>query len=391
MRRIYLDHNATSPIDSRVVESMTDCYARYHANPASQHRSGQAARRALEDARERIAAVLGIDITSPAGDRLIFTSGGTEANNFAVRGLAKDRTKRVIVSAIEHPSVLDVARDMAKNGIPVDFARVTHSGIVDLDRLREWVDETPNDIQLVSVMMANNETGMLQPLTDVVELCEPHKIPVHTDAVQAIGKMPIDFDRLGVSTLSLSAHKIQGPAGIGALAVRQGVSVEPLIFGGQQQLGQRPGTETVALAVGMATAVEIRQSELDHCVAEMARMRNQFEQAILASGLAVQINGGEQSRLCQTSNLSFLGIDRQALLLALDFAGIDCATGSACSSGSSEPSHVLVAMGLSSSAVNGALRFSFGPSTTAEEISQAADRIIQCVRRIGPKGKSGAL
>jgi cysteine desulfurase len=360
---------------------MNDCLTRFSANPASQHRSGQEARRVLEDARERIASALGIDISrvGPERDRLVFTSGGTEANNLAIRGLARNRSKRVIVSAIEHPSVLDVARDLANTGFNIQTLSAQASGIVAIDQLHDLV--ATGDVQLVSVMLANNETGAIQPVKEIVEICAEGQIPVHTDAVQAIGRLPVNFSSLGAATLSVSAHKFQGPVGIGALAIRSGVQVAPLMFGGHQQLGQRPGSEPVALAVGMAKALELCLSDGQERVARLRALRDRLEGILLSSPIHVRVNGREP-RLCQTSNLSFPGIDRQALLMALDWAGIECSTGSACASGSSERSHVLVAMGLPEEAVSSALRFSLGPTTTADQIDDAAAKIIDSVQRL---------
>jgi cysteine desulfurase len=385
MDTIYLDHNATTPIDARVVQAMRECYARFQANPASQHRPGQAARHQLERAREQIAAALEVDITRPGGDRLVFTSGGTEANNWAIRGLARTRSRRIVVSEVEHPSVLDVSRELSRIGFSVDLVPVQSSGRIDLDRLSELIAQVGSDsVQLVSTMLANNETGVIQPISEIVNICRSHNIPVHVDAVQAVGKIPVAFQQLGITVMSISAHKFHGPVGIGAIAIQRGSQLEPWLFGGHQQLGLRPGTESVALAVGMAKALEVTLADLSAQARRMSDLRDRFEAILLAAELGICVNGAEP-RLCQTSNLSFPGIDRQALCMALDYAGIACSTGSACSSGSSERSHVLVAMGLPEPVISSAIRFSLGAATTMSEVEEAAARIIACVRRLNER------
>ena len=259
MNSIYLDHNATTPIDPRVVAAMQDCYARVGANAGSQHAAGRQARLTLDDAREEIAALLGAEISSQS-DQLVLTSGGTEANNLGILGRAQGEPGRMIVSSIEHPSSIAAATELAQQGWQIDWLEASSGGSIRLAHLEQLLQHGPPP-KLVSVMLANNETGVLQPVSDVVQLCRPRGIPVHTDAVQVAGKLPIQFRELGVDSLSIAAHKFHGPAGIGGLIVRHGSQLRPILFGGAQQLGMRPGTEPVALVVGMLEALRLWAGE----------------------------------------------------------------------------------------------------------------------------------
>ncbi|NQT17625.1 MAG: aminotransferase class V-fold PLP-dependent enzyme, partial [Planctomycetes bacterium] len=262
MDSIYLDHNATTPIRPEVAQAMARCYAEGYANPASQHRPGQRARRVLDDAREAIADVVGANLSSSPADWLIFTSGGTEANTLAVLGIAPaaegGEPGQVIVSAIEHASVIEPAEHLMEQGWRLDTMGVTSEGVVRVERLAGLI--TP-ETRLVSVMLANHETGVLQPVAELAPICREAGVPLHTDAVQVAGKLPIDFRSLGVSAMTITAHKLQGPLGIGALILRDDVAVDPILFGGHQQGGVRPGTESVALAEGMRTALELWREE----------------------------------------------------------------------------------------------------------------------------------
>jgi cysteine desulfurase len=357
MDAIYLDHNATTPIHPEVVQAIAQCYRDGYANPASQHHEGRRARRALEQARERIAALLGADLTSLRADQLIFTSGGTESNNLAILGLAASSPGKVIRSAIEHASVIGPTDRLAREGRPVRELRVTPDGVADLNHLKDLLAEPT---RLVSLMLGNNETGVLQPVQEAAELCRQAGALVHTDAVQVVGKLPVGFRQLGVEAMTVSAHKFHGPKGIGALLLRHGVQIEPLLYGGFQQMGIRCGTECVALSVGFCKALELWRETLPWAV----------------------VNGEHAPRLPHTTSISFPGLDRQALLLALDTAGLCCSTGSACASGSTQPSHVLLAMGCDKPVVDGALRLSLGVTTTAGDIAQACERIIATVNQL---------
>jgi cysteine desulfurase len=378
---IYLDHNATTPIDARVLQRMQEASLQAIGNAASQHRLGRQARQLLDDAVDSITELLGGRANRADADRLIITSGGTEANNMALRGLSGPLGSRLIVSSLEHPSVLGVAENLRESGYQVDYLRALREGRVDLDHLRELLDQTPVP-RLVSVMLANNETGMLQPVEEVVRMCAPRGIPVHTDAVQVAGKIPLSFRALGVSAMTVTAHKLHGPCGVGALLVRAGLQPRPLLFGGSQQLELRPGTEPMGLTVGFQMALQLAVREGDDRRLRMTACRDRLESRIVAELPEVVVHGDPAARLPHTSNLSFPGVDRQSLLIALDLAGICCSTGSACASGSSQPSHVLQAMGLPEDQVASALRFSVGATTTDAEIDIAADRIIAAVRRL---------
>ena len=376
---IYLDHNATSPILPEVVDSMAEFSLRYFGNPSSQHQVGQRIRRELEQAREQIAGNLNVNITEPAGDRLVLTSGGTEANNLAVFGLVKENDV-VVVSSIEHPSILEATAQLSQRHRVIQIP-ATPSGSIDIEQFEQTLAENAESGGVAFLMAANNETGVLQPTNQIGELCKTFNFRLHTDAIQMVGKTSIDFQDHAADTMSFAAHKFGGPAGIGALAIRRGISVQPSSFGGKQQLGMRAGTESVTLAVGMARAMQIASEKVEQAKEHLTMLRDRFEQRILASISDVEINGSIE-RLPHTSNLSFLGIDRQQMFMALDFAGIACSTGSACESGSSEPSHVLAAMKLDSSRISSAIRFSFGPSTTLQEIDSAVDRISKVANNL---------
>jgi len=379
MQQIYLDNNATTRIDPRVAEAMFECHRAGHVNPASQHRLGQRSRQTLENARETVARVLGCRMSGMEADGVIFTSGGTEANNWAIVGMAASPPGRVIISAIEHPSVVAAADHLASRGFEVQRLRVSPEGVVELDHLHQLLND---ETKLVSVMLGNNETGCLQPVGEIAAICQSSGVPMHTDAVQAIGKVPVSFQELGVSALSLAAHKFHGPLGIGALLVRYDASLEPIFYGGFQQMGLRPGTEAVDLAVGLQTAVLLWEREAEQRHQRLRQLRDHFEDSIRRELPNLVVIGAGSDRLPHTSNLSFPGIDRQALFMALDTAGVACSTGSACASGSSEPSPVLLAMGLPGDIVDGSLRFSLGADTTEAEIDEAVRRILRSIKEL---------
>jgi cysteine desulfurase len=383
MAPIYLDHNATTPIHPAVLAEMERCYHEAHGNPASPHQEGRRARRVLEDARDAIASLLGADVTSSQADQLVFTSGGTEANNLALFGLSGTAPGRVIRSAIEHPSVLGPSDQLARAGRQVRELRVGRDGVADLNHLREMLAEPT---RLVSLMLGNNETGVLQPVQEAARLCHESGALLHTDAVQVVGKLPVHFRQLGADAMTVTAHKFHGPRGIGALLLRHGVPVEPLLFGGFQQLGIRCGTECPSLAVGFRKALDIWHAEADARSARMAQLRVRLETTLRTALPWTILNGQHAPRLPHTSNISFPGLDRQALLMALDQAGVCCSTGSACASGSSEPSHVLLAMGCDSKVVEGSLRLSLGAMTTPADVAAACECIVQVARRMRGNG-----
>jgi cysteine desulfurase len=378
---IYLDHNSTTPIDPRVLEAMTRAWRDCGANPASQHAPGRQARRMIEEAREGILTLLGAKTSGMDADQLIFTSGGTEANNLAITGFAYPSLDcDVIVSPFEHPSILQV----------VEALRSQQSNVFVLGwNERFWRQleaiEGHESVLVVSFMLANNETGVIFPMQDIVQTCGPYGAHVHTDAVQAIGKIPVNFRDLGVDAMTVAPHKFHGPLGIGALVVRHGVKLQPQLIGGFQQGGLRPGTENVGLAVGFHVALKLAVDELPQRSERMRTLRDEMERSLRAAfpdpGELVII-GEDAPRLPNTSNVSFPGVNRQALVMALDLAGVACSTGSACASGSSEPSPTLLAMGLPKDVIEGSIRLSLGAFTTAEEIAEAARRIIKAVKHL---------
>jgi cysteine desulfurase len=388
MDSIYLDHNATTPTRPEVVQAMARCYAQGYANPASQHQPGQRARRALEDAREAIAEMLGADLSGSPPDRLVFTASGTEANSLAVLGIARaaggDEPGSLVISAIEHVSVITPAEHLLEKGWRLDTLGVTPDGVVRVEDLPGLVDA---HTRLVSVMQGNHETGVLQPVAQLARICRDAGVPLHTDSVQVAGKLPIDFRALGVSALTVAAHKFQGPLGIGALILADGVPIEPLLFGGHQQEGLRPGTESVALAVGMKTALELWQKEHEAHARRLAALRQRFENGLRAGFPGLIVNGSAADRLPHTASIAFPGLDGQILLMALDMAGVACSVGSACSSGSTELSPTLRAMGVGNELLASSLRFSLGAVTTEEEIDEAVRRILHVTGEL--QGQSG--
>jgi cysteine desulfurase len=337
-------------------------------NPSSAHQHGRRARKALEDAREKLASLL-----DAHPDEVIFTSGATEANNLAIFGLAAEPPGHLVSSAIEHPCVVEPLRQLAQRGFTVDWLPVDASGCVIAGKLDP-------DSRLVAVMLANHETGTLQPVRELVALAE--SAAFHCDAAQATGKMPVRFHELGVTSLSLSAHKFHGPKGIGALLLRRGCKLRPILWGGHQQRGLRPGTESVALAVGMAIALEFACREQDQRLQHVCRLRSVFLDTVRAGAAPMAVNGSETTGLAHTLNLSFPGLKADALLMALDLACVSCSTGSACSSGSLLPSPVLQAMGVPPDVLRSAMRFSFSHLLTLTEVEEAARRVVHVVRRL---------
>ncbi|MDX1964063.1 MAG: cysteine desulfurase family protein [Pirellulales bacterium] len=379
---IYLDCAATTPLLPEIADVFLAGSRDFPANPASQHRAARAARAALEQAREELAALLGCLVTGRAPDRVIYTSGGTEANNLALLGLTAGQPPgRVVVSAIEHPSILETAKALRTEGWRVDHWPVTSAGQVDLTRIESILDDAPPP-RLVSVMLGNNETGALQPVREIAAACRARGILVHTDAVQAVGKVPVHFRELDVDLLSLAGHKFHAPRGVGALIARDAVPLVPQLYGGFQQAGIRPGTETVALPLAMTAALRLAQDNLAARTAHLVSLQHQLESGLRQIYPAVEFIAADGLRLPHITNAALVGIDRQALLLALDLAGVAVSTGSACASGSSEPSPVLLAMDLPRALVDSSLRFSWGGTTSAFEISDALVRMKGVLGRI---------
>ena len=385
---IYLDHNSTTPLLDEAAAAMAEWQTTRFGNPASQHAIGRGARKAIEHAREEIGRILGARCSQ--GDRVIFTSGGTEANNLALLGMSgladpNGVPGEAIISAIEHPSVTAAAQVLERRGWTIHRLGTTRDGVVDTAPLDELLNART---RLVSVMLANNETGVIQPVAEIAARCRGLGVPMHTDAVQMVGKLAVDFRELEVTAMTVAAHKFHGPLGIGALVVRQDVRLEPLVVGGFQQEGLRGGTEPVALAVGMHAALAAWEREKLARAERLTLLRDRLESR-LARGYAgtLIVNGAHAGRLPHTSNVAFVGLDRQALVMALDLAGVACSTGSACASGSSEPSPVLSSMGCDQEVLASSVRFSLGATTSQQEVDDAAERILAVSARIAPAGR----
>jgi cysteine desulfurase len=373
MDSIYLDNNATTPVLPAVWEAMRPYLTDVFGNAASAHHVGRRARQALEDARERAAALLGAD-----ADEVIFTSGATEANNLAIFGLAGSAPGQIVSSSIEHPSVIEPVRRLAELGFEVAWLPVNHAGIVREEVLGRLVRP---DTRLVCVMLANHETGAIQPVAQLAaEL--PEGVPSHCDGAAAVGKIPVRFHDLGVTSLTVSAHKFHGPQGVGALLLRRSARLRPQLFGGHQQRARRPGTEPVTLAVGLAAALELADRDGQRRRAHVLELRGLFLERLRAAAGPVVLNGPAGDGVPHTLNLSFPGCRAESLLMSLDLAGVACATGSACSSGSLLPSPVLQAMGLPEDVLRSAMRFSFSSLLTAEQVEEAARRVAAVVRRL---------
>ncbi len=385
MNSIYLDHNSTTPIDPAVVAAMSECHATGYVNPASQHQPGQRARTALESLRTSIIQQLGGTFSGMDADSLIFTSGGTESNNLAVAGLALancEQARRIIISPVEHPSVTGVAEYLKSHGFEIELLAVDRDGVCQMDQLEAMLTKPTS---LVSVQLANHETGVLQPITEIAALCRDRGVLIHTDAVQAVGKIPVGFQQLGVDALTLTAHKLYGPRGIGGLLLRHGVTLQPMLFGGFQQMGLRPGTEDVALVTGMKMAIQLYLDDPAGQREHLSSLRDRLLDRLLAQIPGTIVNGGTAEKTPQTLNVSFPGVDRQAFLLAADMNGIAISTGSACASGSSEPSPVLLAMQADETTVSGAVRISVGRSTTINDIDHTADCFVRIFGRLSSK------
>jgi cysteine desulfurase len=391
MNRVYLDYNATTPVEPEVFDAMLPYFSGEFGNAASIHTPGQRARAAVETAREQVAALIGA-----RSQEIVFTSGGTESDNHAVFGVVgqaflpvpsstnADSFPHIITTAIEHEAVLNACQALEKSGARVTFLATNREGQIDLDKLRQAV--RPETV-LITVMHANNELGTLQPLEEIGRIAKERDIYFHTDAVQSSGKVPIDVNKHGVDLLSLSAHKFYGPKGIGALYIRGGTRLRQLLYGGHHQRGFRPGTENVAGIVGLGKAAEIARESLAADARRVSTLRNKLEQGLLARVPHARINGGAASRTPNTTNLVFPGIEGEALLIALDLNGLACSTGAACSSGAVEPSHVLMAIGLPPDEARASLRFSLGRHTTEQEIDftlQVVPSAVEQLRELSP-------
>lgn len=364
---IYLDHNATTPVFPEVCEAMESCWREFYGNPSSLHESGRRAARMLREARRDVAHFLGAQDET----EIVFTSGGTESNNLAFRStLFTQGGRHVVTTAVEHPSVLRLTQALQEEGVRADYLPVDSLGNLVKEKLSELVSEKT---ALVSVMMANNETGVLFPVKEIAEDLQEKRVLFHVDAVQAVGKVPLVLKNSLIHFLSLSAHKFGGPKGVGALYIKKGTPFRPLLFGGLQERGRRAGTENIAGIVGLAAACRRLEKVLEEENCRIRELRDYFEERILNMIPGVTINGDSKNRLPNTSNLAFEGVDSEALLILLDSEGVYASSGSACLSGSPEPSHVLKAMGFSYERAKGTVRFSFGPQNTKAEV----DHVVQ--------------
>lgn len=381
-RTVYLDHAATTPMTDVAVEAMT-AHLREVGNASSLHASGRRARRVVEESRETVAQALGC-----RPGEVVFTSGGTEADNLAVKGLywsrrdADPRRTRILATAVEHHAVLDALAWLEEHeGAVVELLPVDRDGRLEIEALRAAVAREPESVALITVMWANNEVGTLQPVTEVVAIAGPHGIPVHTDAVQAVGATPVDFAASGVDALSLSGHKVGGPQGVGALVVRREVELAALVHGGGQERDVRSGTLDVPAIAGFAAAVELAVKQQSEHAARLTALRDDLVAAVRRAVPDAVLNGDPVDRLPGNAHLSFPGCEGDSLLMLLDARGIECSTGSACSAGVPQPSHVLLAMGRTSAGARSSLRFSLGHTSSAADVEAVAGAIGAVVER----------
>jgi len=380
MHRIYLDHNATTPPSAAVAARMVTALTEQFGNPSSVHYFGQRAKALLDEARTDVANLIGADPSE-----VVFTGSGTEGDNLAIRGVAEalEATGRrhIVASSIEHEAVLNTLKALARRGWRTTLLPVDDSGIVSPDALRNAMSE---DTVLVSIMHANNELGTIQPIAELAQIAKAHRAVFHTDAVQSAGKIPIDVKALGVDLLSISAHKFYGPKGVGALWSRRGLRLQSPLTGGKQERGRRAGTENVAGIVGMGVAAREAMAKMSAESARVGALRDRLEDSILARVPGTTRNGAREPRVPNTTNISFDRTEAESLLIALDLEGIAVSTGSACSSGTLEPSHVLKAMGLPAHRTQNSIRFSLGAANTEDDI----DRVVAVLPGIVEKLRS---
>ena len=376
--RVYFDYNATTPVAAEVAEAMARALREQFGNASSVHHFGQQAKAAMDEARSAVAALLNADPSE-----IVFTSGGTESDNFAIRGAADalDPTGRrhLIASAIEHEAVLNTLKALARRGWRTTLLPADQSGIVSPDRLREIITD---DTALVSVMHANNEIGTIQPVAELAAIAHERGALMHTDAVQSTGKIPVDVRALGVDLLSLSAHKFNGPKGAGALWIKRGTRMQPILTGGRHERSRRAGTENVPALVGLGVAARLAASKMSAEAARVGALRDRLEERILRDVGGTTVNGTRSSRVPNTTNIGFDRVEAESLLIALDLEGVAVSTGSACSSGTLEPSHVLRAMGFSAHRAQNSLRFSLGMFSTEEEVDRVASLLPSIVEKL---------
>ena len=374
---IYLDHNATTPTDLRVVEAMKPYFSKAYGNPSSIYKFAQEAREALEVARAKVARIL-----NAKPEEIVFTSGGTEADNFAIKGVAyanKEKGNHIIASKIEHHAVLNTCKWLEKQGFKVTYIGVNNYGIVDLDELRDAI--TDKTI-LITVMHANNEVGTIEPISEIAKPAKEKNIYFHTDAVQSVGKIPTDVNELGVDLLSLSGHKFYGSKGVGALFIRKGTKIAPLLHGGGHERNRRAGTENIPGIVGLGKTCEIAMEEREEEAKRLKTLRDRLENAVVKKIDDVIINGHPEKRLAGTLNICIKYVEGESMLLHLDNEGIAATSGSACTSGSLDPSHVLLALGIPPEVAHGSIRFSLGRDNTDEDIDHVIEVLPPIVKKL---------
>ncbi|MEW6724614.1 MAG: cysteine desulfurase NifS [Bacillota bacterium] len=377
MRRVYLDHSATTPVDPRVLEKMVKFFSDSFGNASSVHSFGREAKKAMEEAREQVAALIG---ASPR--EVFFTSGGTEADNLALKGVAdalKVKGRHIITSAVEHHAILHTCEDLEKHGFRVTYLPVDRHGLVHPEQVREAIS---GDTILVTVMHANNEVGTIQPIGEIAAACRERGVYLHTDAVQSAGKIPVDVNQLGVDLLTMSSHKLYGPKGVGALYIRRGTKINSEMKGGGHERGMRAGTENVSGIVGFGAAAALVREDLPQEMARLTGLRDRLIQGIMSRIDQVTLNGHPTRRLPHNANFSFRYIEGEAMLLNLDMKGVAASSGSACTAGSLQPSHVLLAMGLSHEVAHGSLRLTLGRINTEEDIDYVIEVLPEIVERL---------
>ena len=377
MKTVYLDHNATTPVHPEVLEAMLPYFTEKFGNASSIHYSGREAKAALENARNQIAELMGCK-----SSEIYFTGGGTESDNFAIKGVAfanRQKGRHIITSPIEHHAVVRSCEFLEKEGFTVTYLPVDSEGLVDPDNLKKAIQ--PGTI-LVTIMYANNETGIIQDIKTLAAVAHEKGAYFHTDAVQSTGKIPYKISDIGCDLLSVSAHKLYGPKGVGLLYIKSGTKIQPWNEGGGHERGRRAGTENVAGIVGLAKALEIAWRDMDREVAKLTAMTIRFYELVKAKIPDIRFNGSLEKRVPNTLNISFKAIEGESMMLSLDMKGISVSTGSACTSGATEPSHVLLAMGVPAELAHGSLRFSFGRSNKEEDIDYVIDVLEKEVNRL---------
>ncbi len=378
MRRVYMDNNATTRTREEVVRAMLPYFGEIYGNASSIHGFGRAARVAVNDARSEVAGLLG----AASIEEIVFTSGGTEADNFAIKGAAnalKSKGNHIITSAVEHHAVLNSCKALEKEGYKVTYAGVDEYGIIKLDELKAAI--TDKTI-LITVMHANNEVGTIEPIEEIGAIAKEKGIYFHTDAVQAAGKLPLDLKKMSIDLLSLSGHKLYGPKGIGALYIRKGTKITPQMHGGHHEMGKRAGTENVPGIIGLGKACELAGKELEQESKKLTELRDYFYKGITAKIGEVRLNGHPEKRLPNTLNVGFKYLEGESIILNLDMEGVAVSTGSACTSGSLEPSHVLTAMGVDPAETQGSVRFSLGRDNTKEDIDYVLSVLPPIIKRL---------